>query len=307
MKKAILISAFALLTTGLIKAENFPADTTFLYNRKYVKVEENDDQIKVKVYEKNDSDNSVQYKQLYEGIYSDEKSYERWTVQEAIGFDFPFFNKRKKKHPTYMISHWSGVGLGFANITDKSFNMTDVNGVSIDAGSSHEWFLNISGTTLPVYRNNLGITTGAGISWLNLRLDKNTRLADVNGVTGVYQAPEDIRYSQSRLMVVRINIPLLLEWQPTINGRNKVFLSAGIVGGVKTHASYLVKFKDQTGKKNKEKDRGLNTKPLSIDYMVQAGYGSWGIYAKYSPISIFQAEKGPDVKAVSLGLMYYFD
>jgi len=261
------------------------------------------------VFEKNASNDTVSYKQLFEGIYSDEKSYEKWTVQEAIGFDIPFLRKKKKKHPQ-MTPHWNGIGIGFANITDKSFNMTEVNGISLDAGSSHEWFINVCGKTLPLYQNNIGITSGVGISWLNLRLDKNTHLANVNGVTGVYHAPDDIHYSLSRLMVTRINIPLLFEWQPTINGNHKAFLSAGVVGGVKIFSSYYIKYKDLTtpGKKDQtDKDRGLNTRPLHIDCMVQAGYGHFGVYAKYSPISIFLSNKGPDVQAVSLGMILYFN
>jgi len=307
MKKTILTSALVLLAACFVKAENLAADTTFLFNRKYINVEDSCDRIKVKVFEKTGSNDTVPYKQLYEGIFSDDKSYEKWTVQEAIGFDIPFLTK-KKRHSTKMTSHWSGIGLGYANIADKSFTMTDVNGVSLNAGSSFEWFLNLLDWTLPLYRNNLGITSGAGMSWLNLRLDKNTCFANVDGVTGVYPAPDDIRYSLSRLMLVRINVPLLLEWQPTISGRHKAFLSAGVVGGVKTYSSYLVKYKDPvTGKNRSEKDRGLNTAPLSLDYMVQAGYGDLAFFAKYSQFGIFQSNKGPDVRAVSLGIMLCFN
>ena len=306
MKKTILISAFVILAVSLIKAEELPADTTFQYNGKYIKVEEDNEQIKVKVFEKEASNDTVSYKQLYEGIFSDEKSYEKWTVQEAIGFNIPFLTPKKKKHR--MEPHVEGIGIGFANIADKSFNMTEVNGVSLNAGSSSEWFFNLFNKILPVYRNNLGIATGVGMSWLNLRLDKNTHFVDVNGVTEVYSAPEDIRYSLSRLMVVRINIPLMLEWQPTIAGKHKAFLSAGVVGGVRTFSSYKVKYNSPAGKKKTiVEDRGLNTAPLSLDYMVQAGYGSVGIYAKYSPFSVFLSNKGPNIHAVSLGVMCYFN
>jgi len=307
MKKIIFTLAFTLLAVCLLKAVELHSDTTFQYNNKYIEIKEDNEQIKIKVFEKDAYSDTVAYKQLYEAIFSDERSYERWTVQEAFGFDIPFI-RTKKKRSQPMYSHWDGVGLGFANIADKSFNMTDVDGVSVNANSSHEWFINLAGKTVPIYRNNLGITSGVGMSWYNLRLGNNTHLANVAGVTGVYPAPENVDYSLSRLMLVRINIPLLLEWQTAVSRNNKVFLSAGVVGGVKTFSSYLTKYKEEDNKKTtKYKDRGLNTRPLSLDYMVQAGYGSWGIYAKYSPVGIFQTNKGPDVRAVSLGLMLHFD
>ena len=305
MKKTILTSAFVLLTACLMRAEGMvPVDTTFQFNQKYIEIKEDSAQIKVKVFVKNEVNDTVQYKQLYEGIYSDEKTYEKWTVQEVIGFDIPFIRNKKKQHSLRMEPHWNGVGLGFANIADRSLNMTNVDGVTVDAGSSHEWFINIGEKIVPVYRNKIGITTGIGMSWLNLRLDNNTRLIDVDGVTGVYPAPENVQLS--RLMITRINVPLLLEWQPA----KKAFVSAGVVGGVKTFSSFLVKYREVTGTGNrtvKEKDRGLNTTPLYLDYMVQAGYDSFSIYAKYSPFSIFQTNKGPDVRAVSLGFILHFN
>ena len=314
MKKTILIFALVSFAVSYLQAEGLPNDTTFQYNRKYITVEEGDDQFKVKIFETNDSSDTIQYKQLYEGIFSDEKTYEKWTVQEAFGFDIPLpFVKKKKKnrYTSNMDSHREGIGLGFANIADQSFNMTDVDGISLNAGSSYEWFFNLFGTTIPLYRNNLGITTAAGMSWLNLRLNNYTRLADMDGVTRVYPVSEDIgRYSLSRLMVVRINIPLLLECQlPNIGGKHRAaFVSAGVVGGVKTFASYKVKYEHPSGRRPiTEIDRGLNIAPLFLDYMVQAGYGSLSVYAKYSPIGLFQTNKGPDVRAVSLGLILHFD
>ena len=84
-------------------------------------------------------------------------------------------------------------------------------------------------------------------------------------------------------------------------------MAAGVVGCVNTFASYRVKYKDTNGNAiNLVESKGLNIAPLSLDYMAQIGYGSWGIYAKYSPFSIFQSQKGPNVRAVSLGAMLHF-
>jgi hypothetical protein len=307
MNKYISLLFVSLFMGSTVFAANLlPSDTTIRFNNKLIKVTESNDQLKVKVYENGINNDTIPYKQLYEGIFSDGKSYEKWTVQEAIGFEFPFLNKHKKTNST-MHPHWAGFGIGFANITDHSLNMTNVNGLAIKADQSTEWFINLFQHILPIYQNNLGITTGLGMSWLNLHLDNNTHLVDVNGVTGVYDAPAGINYSLSRLMVVHLTLPLLLEWQPTFGTDHRSFLSAGIVAGVKTFSSYKVQYTDNEGNAvTKVEAYGLNTTPLSLDFMAQAGYGSFSVYAKYSPFSIFQANKGPDVKAVSLGLMLHF-
>jgi len=43
-----------------------------------------------------------------------------------------------------------------------------------------------------------------------------------------------------------------------------------------------------------------------MDYFLQAGYQDFSVYAKYSPFSLFDAGKGPDVRAASLGLILQF-
>jgi len=68
-----------------------------------------------------------------------------------------------------------------------------------------------------------------------------------------------------------------------------------------------VKYVDSDGNTaTKVESNGLNTAPLSLDFCGQIGYGSLNVYAKYSPFSIFQSGKGPDVRAVSLGMVLNF-
>ncbi len=68
MKKTILTSAFVLFTVCLMGAEKLLVDTTFQFNRKYIEIEEDSAQIKIKVFERNEWNDTVSYKQLYEGI-----------------------------------------------------------------------------------------------------------------------------------------------------------------------------------------------------------------------------------------------
>jgi hypothetical protein len=100
---------------------------------------------------------------------------------------------------------------------------------------------------------------------------------------------------------------LLLEWQPTFQKNHKFFMSGGVIGGVNTFASYKVKYKDANGHMvTNVESRGMNVAPLTLDFCGQIGYNNISIFAKYSPVSIFQNQKGPDVRAVSLGLMLNF-
>lgn len=53
-------------------------------------------QMKVTVFD----NESNPYKKVYEGVFTDDKSYEKWTVVEELGIQLPFLNKlgsKKKK------------------------------------------------------------------------------------------------------------------------------------------------------------------------------------------------------------------
>ncbi len=84
-------------------------------------------------------------------------------------------------------------------------------------------------------------------------------------------------------------------------------MSGGVVGSVNTFASTRMKYKDSNGVNiNTVESKGLNIAPVSLDYIAQIGYNSWGLYAKHSPLSMFQSQKGPIIQAVSVGAMLHF-
>ena len=304
-KYSLLLLATFLGVLSLHAIEPTRNDTTVRFNKKVIHLEDSIGQMKVKVL---DSD-SLPYKPIYEGVFSDGKSYEKWTVMEAVGLQIPFLNKPSRKHSrSYsMEPHWAGIGLGFVNITDRNFKMNNIAGVSLKAESSKEFFVNLIEKILPIYRNNLGLTTGIGFDWHNYVLDMNKHLLEVNGVTSVYDAPAGVNYDFSRLKTFHITIPLLLEWQPTFGRNHNAFASIGAIAGINTYAAYKIKYKDANGNTmSATESKGLNTAPLSFDFYGQMGYGAFSVYAKYSPTSIFQSDKGPDLRAVSLGLMLNF-
>lgn len=260
-------------------------------------------QIRVKVF----GHDGGEYKPVYEGVFSDGKSYEKWTVLEEIGIQLPFISKTgipKKKYS--MEAHWAGIGWGFLNVSDADLNLNNIGGLSLKSEASNEFYFNLIEKILPLYRNNIGLTTGLGFMWRNYFLDMNKRLVESNGVTSVEDAPAGVQYEYSRLRTFNITIPVLLEWQPALGNNHKLFVSAGVVGGINTFASYKVKYKDGSNTIRRVEGKGMNVAPISLDFLGQIGYGSWSIYAKYAPFSLFQSEKGPDVRPVSLGLTLNF-
>lgn len=306
MKKIIpFLIGFLFVFVQISAAETLASDTTLQYKNKTIYLQDSIGQMKVTVFD----NDSTPYNKVYEGIFSDGKSYEKWTVVEELGIQLPFLNKHsgKKKKDYTMEAHWAGLGWGFANISDANYKLNNIDGVSLKSESSNEFYFNLIEKILPIYRNNLGLTTGLGFDWHNLFLDNNTHLLEVNDLTDVYPAPADVKYEYSRLRTFHITVPLMLEWQPTFGRNHELFVTAGVVGGVNTFASYKVKYKDTNGNTVKQiESKGLNIAPLTLDFIGQLGYGDWSIYAKYAAFSMFQSGKGPDVRGVSLGATLNF-
>jgi hypothetical protein len=296
---------FAGMTTKA--AETAVSDTTFNYHNRIINLQDSVDQIKVKIFEKGSAGDTIPFKQVYEGIYSEEKSYEKFSVMEDFGFQLPILTKALGHHRNYyMDSHWAGFSLGFANVTaPSSIRLETVNGFELKSEDSYEMSINLFEKILPIYRNNFGITTGMGFNWRKYYMDNNQHLVETNGITTAVPASDGIQYSYSRLKVVYLTFPLLLEWQPTFGENHSSYIAAGVVGGVKLSSSSKVKYKNDDGHTIKDVEaKGLNVCPLTLDYLVQAGIGNISVYAKYSPFSLFQKDKGPDVRPISLGLVF---
>lgn len=278
-------------------------DTTIYFNDKIIQLEDSTGQMKVKIFDPQ----GEQYNPVYEGVFTDGKSYEKWTVIEEIGIQLPFMNKSKSKKKYTMEPHWAGIGWGFANISNSSLQFNNIDGVSLKSESSNEFFFNLIEKILPVYRNNLGLTTGLGFNWRNYFFDANQHFSEIDGVTIVENAAAGIDYKYSRLRTFYLTVPLLLEWQPTFGKNHQFFIAAGAVGGVNTSAKHKIKYKDANNTTVKKiTGKGLNAAPVSLDFLGQIGYGPWNVYVKYAPFSIFQSQKGPNIRSVSVGAMLNF-
>jgi hypothetical protein len=152
--------------------------------------------------------------------------------------------------------------------------------------------------------NCFGLTSGLGMGWHNYHLAGSKRLYDNKGVTVIEET--NYKYDFNRLRTFQFTVPLLLEWQPTFQNDHKTYLAVGAIGCVNTYSSYKEEYIGMDGGKIKTATKGMNVVPVSVDFMAQIGHGSFGLYAKYSPFSIFEGGKGPDVRGVSIGATLNF-
>ncbi|GHU57150.1 hypothetical protein FACS189411_09860 [Bacteroidia bacterium] len=298
MKKIIFIFTFYLLASTANSQ-----DTILVVNEKRIEIKDNGDRLKIKVYEVTDNNETIDDELIFEGHYKDGKSYESRKYISSINIPNPTWKKKASKERDFN-DHWAGFGMGFANFADKRMeHFNDIDGVSLRSGKSLEYNLNVlEKSFLLSSRSNWAIVTGMGIRWSRYSLDGNEYFKEVDGITALQPAPEGMNYKSSKLNITSLTIPVLLEWQ----NRSNLFLSAGVVGVIKTASSSKVSYKDASTKKHTDKmDSGMNLRPVTMEFLVQAGYDWIGVYAKYSPMSIFESGKGPKVFPVSIGLQLH--
>lgn len=291
MKRALLIIAACLLTAGMMTAEVKPMseDTVIVLKEKRMEVKENGDRIKVRIYELDEDGHAVDDDMVFEGHYRDGRVHERRKYMKSINISVPTWDRD-------FSAHWAGFGMGF-----NSFEGDDI---PLRKGKSLEYNLNFIEMSLPFSHYNWAVVTGAGLRWNRYRIDTNAHFQEVDGVTGLVAAPEGIFYKKSKLNTTSLTIPVLLEWQmPKKRKRARVFLSGGVVGVIKTTSSSKVVYDDERGKTRKQKmDGGMNLRPVTMDFLLQAGIGCMGVYFKYSPIEMFDSNKGPALNPISFGL-----
>lgn len=292
----------------LIEEDESVTDKTVTVGDKLITVTDEDGQVSVKVFQTDEAlGQATELKPVYEGTFSDEKSVERYTVAEDLGFTFPLKLHKREKQRVDMQPHWAGFGMGLSNIATPQNQAGTFYGYRLNSDKSFEWTWNINEIMIPLAANCFGLTMGFGLDWRNYYMDGDVFM-ESDGL-GVRMAPSTIAYKSARLRSLHLTTPLFLEWQPTFGNRKDFFITAGVVGGYKAFANYKVTYKDRdrTIKDKTAKGREMHMPSLILDYMVQVGMRDAAVYAKYSPFGLFKSGQGPDVHPVSIGVILQFN
>lgn len=220
-------------------------------------------------------------------------------ITDGSSYNFFFSWKKKKK----LDPHWSGIGFSFLNFADN-----DVPGLDLMASKSYSVTFNPVEYSLQIGRSNWMLVSGLGIDWSRYHFKGNRGLEIAEGLTQFVPAPEGVNYQSSKLLVYYLTVPLLLEFQTNFgnHSRSTFFISAGVVGYLKCYSKSQVKYHSTSGEVKEDKGRDLNINPFNLRYMAQIGVKNFNFVASYSPFSLFEKDKGPDLQTVSFGVAMGF-
>lgn len=153
-------------------------------------------------------------------------------------------------------------------------------------------------------RSPFYFSAGLGLSWNNYRFEDGWTIATADGVTvpsAQYRVDGKSMLEKSKLMTLYAEVPVLLGARIPLGGGPKLFLEAGVIGGVKlgSHA----KIKDYEGNKHKEYS-SYNLNMLRCAATVRAGIGIVGIFFNRQLTPMFESGHGPKLYPYEIGITF---
>lgn len=201
---------------------------------------------------------------------------------------------------------WDGFDVGINGLLSANRNATLPNGfefMELDYARSYLFAWNIFQKNIHIYRNNINLGTGIGLSWYHYSFRNNYTLnRDVNFQTATLDSALD--FSKNRLNMCYVNIPLFLEFNTNNDNATRSFhFGAGLQFGYNVFKNKLKQRYDIDGRTDKRKYKDdFNVNPFRYDIIARVGYGNYSLFGAYSLSTLYAKEKGPVLYPFTAGI-----
>jgi len=216
-------------------------------------------------------------------------------------------DEHERKNPKFR-GHWAGFGWGINNFLDDDLTISrEGDDAYMDLNTDRSWVINLNFAqySLGFGTSHLGLLTGLGFEFNNYFFDQNNSIKEINDFVVVDSLTGNI--AKSKLASLFLRVPLILEVQfPHTMRSKRVFISAGIVAGLKLGSHTKVVYEEENGKKRDKNKDDFNITPFRYGFTASIGYGSLCLYGDYYFTPMFVNDKGPDLHPFSLGLAVNF-
>ncbi len=215
-----------------------------------------------------------------------------------------FWQNQKKKNPNFFEGHWGATEFGFNGFDKPDYSMYGgIEFMKLNQGKSIEWTVNFAQVNIGLYKSYIGLVSGMGLSFNNYRFELPYTLIQGSQMTEpVLLDSKDL--SLTKLWMDYLQVPLLLEFQVPVNHhKDRFFISAGVVGGVKISSYTKVKY----GRTKDKNHSGFNINPFEYEATARIGLNKVGLFGTYSMTPLFESGKGPKLTPFTIGFSVYCD
>lgn len=210
-------------------------------------------------------------------------------------------NNRHKDRSGKFNGHWEAVELGFNGFDKEDYSLYNGNEfMTLNQGKSMEVSVNFYELNIGLVKSYVGLVSGMGLSFNSYRFDNPYTI--VRGPQRTEPVALDFEdLSKTTLAVSYLKVPLLLEFQIPVNQHEgRLYVNAGVVGGVKIGSHTKVKHGD-----TKDKDRsGFYMNAFNYAATARVGYKDMGLFATYHLTPLFETDKGPELTPFTIGISF---
>jgi hypothetical protein len=208
----------------------------------------------------------------------------------------------KIKNPRFR-GHWAGFEWGVNNFLDDDMSISrEGDNAFMDLNTGRSWAINMNFAqySLGFGTSHFGAVTGLGLEFNNYFFDNDNTIAEINDqVVGI----DTTGVSKSKLTTSFLRIPLILEVQfPNTIRAKRVFISVGIVAGLKLGSHTKVVYKDDGGKSRDKNNDDFNINPFRYGVTARVGFGSVSVFGDYYITPMFVSDKGPSLHPFTIGM-----
>lgn len=146
------------------------------------------------------------------------------------------------------------------------------------------------------------LSIGIGIDWRNYRLDENLRFFQAgDGAISISTYGEEVSKPLSRIKTFSWLVPAIYRQRLY----RDLWLNAGAILCINSHASLLTKYSNAQGKHEQSSDN-IRQNVVTCDFIASLNYSWLGFYVKYSPCHVLKASTGLEFRSLSAGLILAF-
>lgn len=212
---------------------------------------------------------------------------------------------REKKASDADYEYWEGFDLGVNGLLtyDNQIVMPQsMEAMELNYVKSYVFGWNMWQKNIHIYRNNVNLGTGLGLTWYHYNL-RNSYSFQPN-VAYTYPVADSLDYSRNRLNMCYANIPLMLEFNTNNSSASKSFhIGGGVQFGYNIFKNKLKQKYELDGRTYKRKIKDdFNVNPFKVDLIGRMGFGKFTIFASYSLTALFEQFEGPQLYPFTAGV-----